>query len=113
MLMGSLTPDAAASNGHAAVTWASADPCRNALNDTDSTPDVLGRRWGWEGGVTCAYKDAAGQPRYTFSTAPRCSDLTQASSPPDAEGHIWSSAYTCAFKSLTNLPLTSWESAPL
>ncbi|KAJ9506420.1 hypothetical protein QJQ45_004917 [Haematococcus lacustris] len=84
-----------ASASSAVVTsWETAPACRQAVTDFNYQPDSAGRKWGWDGSVSCKYVDASGnaliayEGQATFATGSQdtatvtCS--SQAATPPSA-----------------------------
>jgi hypothetical protein len=69
------------------LTWQAAPACSAAPGANNTSKDDLGRLWGWEADASCAFKDAAGLPLFTFELAPVCMSVVGTSR--DAEGRLW------------------------
>ncbi|GLC45798.1 hypothetical protein PLESTF_000656500 [Pleodorina starrii] len=122
-----ITPLNASLSGQPVVTWEASAECTTQPTLYNSVADLRGRRWGivGEGSAvspqgpadsSCAYKDAAGAPVFSWETAPRClatpSVLTATS---DDQGRLWGSQFglSCAFKAAdSDRPLYDFLTAP-
>jgi hypothetical protein len=69
------------------LTWQDAPACLAAPDANNTSKDDLGRLWGWEADASCAFKDAAGLPHFTFELAPVCVSVVGTSR--NAEGRLW------------------------
>jgi hypothetical protein len=53
----------------------------------NTSKDDMGRLWGWEADASCAFKDAAGLPVFTFELAPVCKSVVATAT--DEVGRLW------------------------
>jgi hypothetical protein len=88
------------------VVWAMAPTCDFVPTPRNSEPDRQGRLWGWQEGVSCAFRSqgAEGQPQpvqYGWDNADVCKQQPDSSnSIPDTTGNLWGwqSGRSCAFR---------------
>lgn len=69
-------------------TWDTAPRCLSDPIDTTSTPDTMGRLWGFEAGMSCAFRDLLGRPLKAWANAPRWVRGAQRALGSDARSHL-------------------------
>lgn len=86
---------------HKPSGWTDATACKAAPNKDNSQKDNNGRLWGYEGGMSCAYKDSKDTPIFYWEAAPACPDAPTAdTATADSQGKFWgwANGASCAYR---------------
>jgi hypothetical protein len=105
------------------VTWDTAAGCSGHATRSNSVRDQSGRLWGFQQGVSCAFKgdathkqvDLPGEPVITWAYAPACTqDPDARNSVRSEQGQLWGweQGRSCAFRINNGKPSATWALAP-
>lgn len=86
---------------HKPSGWTDAHACKTAPNKDNSEADDNGRLWGFQNGVSCAFKDGNDHhPLFYWEAAPTCPNGAAGPIATDTEGRAWgwANGASCAYR---------------